>query len=144
MSKIPVTKVRIRLTEPAIRRNDKLLAFVSITLGDAIVIHDFKIIDGTKGPFMASPTRKIADRCPDCRSKNSLSARFCNECGNQLPLGRVSEGVELYANIAHPVSTGARRSLETVVMRAFEEESRLLTEPDYQYEWRDYRYGERQ
>lgn len=53
---IPITEVRVSL-----RNDDKLRAFVSITLGDAFVIRGLKIIKGNSGLFVAMPSRKRPD-----------------------------------------------------------------------------------
>lgn len=52
-----VTDVRIRkvLTE------GKMKAIVSITLDDAFVIHDVKVVEGQNGLFVAMPSRKTPD-----------------------------------------------------------------------------------
>ena len=52
-----ITDIRIR----KIAKEGKMKAVVSITLDDAFVVHDIKIIDGDKGPFIAMPSRKSAD-----------------------------------------------------------------------------------
>ena len=54
---LKVTDVRIRKILP----EGKVKAIVSITLDDAIVIHDIKVLEGQNGLFMAMPGRKIAD-----------------------------------------------------------------------------------
>ena len=36
-------------------------AVVSITLDEAFVVHDIKVIEGEKGLFIAMPSRKTAD-----------------------------------------------------------------------------------
>lgn len=52
-----ITNVRIRKTSGA----GKIKASASITIDDAVTIHDLKVIDGTKGLFVAMPSRKGAD-----------------------------------------------------------------------------------
>ena len=74
-----VTEVRIKLT--ADPRN-KLKAYCSVTIDDAFVIRDLKIIEGTRGPFVAMPSRKLSDHCSRCHHKNHLRASFCNHCGS--------------------------------------------------------------
>src|SRR5215813_8935543 len=64
--------------------NERLQAFCSVTFDDAFVVRDLKIIEGTKGSFVAMPSRKLTDRCPQCSCKNHLRARFCNQCGAKL------------------------------------------------------------
>jgi len=51
-----VTDVRLRklLTE------GKMKAIVSVTLDNAFVIHDVKVVDGQSGLFVAMPSRKTA------------------------------------------------------------------------------------
>lgn len=51
-----VTEVRVYPVE-----EEKLKAFVTITFDDCFVIRDLKIINGTKGLFVAMPSRKRKD-----------------------------------------------------------------------------------
>ena len=76
-----ISEIRVKLVE---KRNDRLKAFCSVTFDDDFVIRDLKIIEGASGYFVAMPSRKISDRCPNCRCKNHLRAKFCNECGKRL------------------------------------------------------------
>ena len=85
MRDIEVTEVRVKL---ASEDDDKLLGYCSVTLNNAFVIKDLKIIQGDESPFIAMPSRKITDKCPKCGYKNHLRAKFCNECGSKLPGNR--------------------------------------------------------
>ena len=38
---------------------EKVRAFASITIDDEFVVHDIRVIDGTKGLFVAMPSRKL-------------------------------------------------------------------------------------
>jgi len=49
-----VTDVRIR----KILSEGKMKAIVSVTIDDAFVIHDVKVVDGQNGLFVAMPSRK--------------------------------------------------------------------------------------
>src|SRR5215204_3575876 len=106
--------------------NERLQAFCSVTFDDAFVIRDLKIIEGTKGVFVAMPSRKLTDRCTHCSSKNHLRARFCNSCGHKLDEHRAmrsSDGrAKLHADIAHPIHSGAREQVQASVVRAYTEE----------------------
>ena len=53
-----ITDVRIRMVQ---KEDTKLKAVASITLDDAIAIHDIKIVEGTDGCFVAMPSRKTSD-----------------------------------------------------------------------------------
>ncbi len=53
---IEITEVRV-----SIRNDEKLKAFVSITLNDSFVIRGLKIIHGNSGLFVAMPSRKRPD-----------------------------------------------------------------------------------
>jgi stage V sporulation protein G len=53
---IEITEVRVSL-----RNDEKLKAFVSITLNDSFVIRGLKIIHGNSGLFVAMPSRKRPD-----------------------------------------------------------------------------------
>lgn len=52
-----ITDVRIR----RINSDGKMKAVASITFDDEFVVHDIKIIDGQNGPFIAMPSRKVAE-----------------------------------------------------------------------------------
>lgn len=52
-----ITDVRIR----KITKDGSLKAVASITLDNAFVIHDIKVIEGEKGLFIAMPSRKTAE-----------------------------------------------------------------------------------
>ena len=52
-----ITDVRVRIVDG----NAKMKAVASITLDEAFAIHDIKVIEGEKGPFIAMPSRKAAD-----------------------------------------------------------------------------------
>ena len=64
-----ITEVRIKLMEDH-NENERLQAFCSVTFDDAFVVRDLKIIEGTKGSFVAMPSRKLTDRCGGCGCKN--------------------------------------------------------------------------
>ncbi len=53
---IEITEVRVSL-----RNDDKLKAFVSITIDHSFVIRGLKIIRGNNGLFVAMPSRKRPD-----------------------------------------------------------------------------------
>lgn len=49
-----VTDVRVRKILP----EGKMKAIVSVTIDDAFVVHDVKVVDGQNGLFVAMPSRK--------------------------------------------------------------------------------------
>ena len=53
-----ITDERIRMVQ---KEDSKLKAVASITLDDAIAIHDIKIVEGSDGCFVAMPSRKTQD-----------------------------------------------------------------------------------
>ena len=127
-----ITEVRVKMVSEG---TERLRAFCSVTLDDAFVVRDLKVIDGMHGPFVAMPSRKLSDRCPNCRSKNHLRARFCNDCGGKLnedraprdPQGRI----KLHADVAHPINTPCRDQVQAAVIEAYQEELKLSEQPGY-------------
>ena len=120
-----ITEIRIKLMTPLENRKDKLRAFCSVTFDDEIVIRDLKIIDGNKGLFVAMPSRKLMARCHHCGCKNSLRARFCNDCGR--PSKRHDrpcnlDGRKLYADVAHPINAETRRRLQDAIVAGYQRE----------------------
>lgn len=127
-----ITEVRIKMVND---ETERLRAFASVTLDGAFVVRDLKVIDGSNGPFVAMPSRKLADRCPKCGNKNHLRARFCNECGaklNEHRAPRDAQGrVKLHADVAHPINAECREDLQRAVIEAYQEEMELSKEPGY-------------
>ncbi len=127
-----ITEVRIKLCE---ENNERLLAFCSVTFDNAFVVRDLKIIEGTKGMFVAMPSRKLTDRCNKCGCKNHLRARFCNQCGFRMDESRalrVADGrAKLHADIAHPINSGCREMIQERVIKAFHEEIERSKLPGY-------------
>ena len=55
---------------------ERLQAFCSITLDDAFVVRDLKIIEGATGPFVAMPSRKLTAHCPQCGARTICGPPF--------------------------------------------------------------------
>lgn len=134
-----ITEVRIKLCE---ENNERLLAFCSVTFDNAFVVRDLKIIEGTKGIFVAMPSRKLTDRCHQCGSKNHLRARFCNNCGGRQDENRAMRSpdgrAKLHADIAHPIHSSAREQVQAHVVRAYAEEKERSKMPGYICRYDDY------
>jgi stage V sporulation protein G len=129
---VEITEVRIKLVQD---NNERLQAFCSVTFDDAFVVRDLKIIEGTKGSFVAMPSRKLTDRCQQCGCKNHLRARFCNQCGAKLDEDRALRDADgrakLHADIAHPINSACREVIQTAVIRAYTEERERSKQPGY-------------
>lgn len=128
-----ITEVRVKLVEGG--RQEKLKAFCSITIDDAFVIRDLKIIEGAKGLFVAMPSRKLTVRCPKCGSKNQVRSNYCAECGFGMPNDRSTRGrdgrVKLHADIAHPINSECREVIQSRVLENFHEECVAAQSPEY-------------
>jgi stage V sporulation protein G len=136
---VVITEVRIKLMED---NNERLQAFCSVTFDDAFVVRDLKIIEGTKGSFVAMPSRKLTDRCPQCGCKNHLRARHCNQCGGRLDEDRATRDADgrakLHADIAHPINSACREVIQSAVIRAYQEEKERSKQPGYVPSYDDY------
>lgn len=134
-----ITEVRIKLMEEA---GERLQAFCSITFDDAFVVRDLKIIEGTNGPFVAMPSRKLTAHCHQCGSKNHLRAQFCNQCGARQRVDRAAldeDGrAKLYADIAHPINSACRELIQVRVIQEFEEELKRAKLPGYVSRYDDF------
>ncbi len=134
-----ITEVRIKLMEDA---GDRLRAFCSVTFDDSFVVRDLKIIEGSNGPFVAMPSRKLTAHCPGCGCKNHLRAAHCNQCGKKLAENqavRDSDGrAKLYADIAHPINSSCREMIQQHVVEAYQEEVQMAAEPGYRSRYDDF------
>ena len=127
-----ITEVRVKLMEEP---GERLQAFCSITFDDAFVVRDLKIIEGTTGPFVAMPSRKLTAHCFQCGCKNHIRAAYCNQCGSRLreqPAIKDEDGrAKLYADIAHPINSLCREMIQERVIAAFKEEKARASIPGY-------------
>ncbi|MDZ4817576.1 MAG: SpoVG family protein [Planctomycetota bacterium] len=134
-----ITEVRIKLMEDA---GERLQAFCSITFDDCFVIRDLKIIDGTNGPFVAMPSRKLTGHCTQCGCKNHLRAAYCNQCGLRLKDDRAIKDedgrAKLYADIAHPINSACRELIQERVVKEFIEEKERAKLPGYTSRYDDF------
>jgi stage V sporulation protein G len=53
-----ITEIRVSLRQGD---DNKLLAFANVTFDNAFAVRGIKIIQGTNGPFIAMPSRKLSD-----------------------------------------------------------------------------------
>src|SRR3954462_4513259 len=106
--------------------NERLRAFASLTFEDCFAIDDLKVIEGAKGWLVAMPSRKLTDRCHNCRAKNHLRARFCNQCGDRLDENRAFHPpfrmCRLHANVADTTCSEFRDYILSIVLSAYREE----------------------
>jgi len=135
-----ITEVRIKLMEES---EDRLRAFCSITIDHCFVIRDLKIIEGTNGPFVAMPSRKMTARCGKCGNKNHMRSHYCNQCGARLrgpqdvrePEGGSAN--KLYADIAHPINQACRDQIQNSVIREYTIELERAKQPGYKSRYDD-------
>jgi stage V sporulation protein G len=135
-----ITEVRIKLMEES---EDRLRAFCSITIDHCFVIRDLKIIEGSNGPFVAMPSRKMTARCGKCGNKNHMRSHYCNQCGARLrgpqdvrePEGGSAN--KLYADIAHPINQSCRDQIQNSVIREYTIELERAKQPGYKSRYDD-------
>jgi stage V sporulation protein G len=136
---VEITEVRIKLMEEA---GERLQAFCSITFDNSFVVRDLKIIDGSNGPFVAMPSRKLTAHCTHCGCKNHLRAPHCNQCGGRLSEDRLIKDedgrAKLYADIAHPINSACREMIQERVIREFRLELDRAKLPGYRSTYDDY------
>lgn len=126
-----ITEVKVFLKESA---DKKLRAFATITFDNAFVVRNVKVIEGTKGLFVAMPSRKIKESCPKCGFKNSVRSRFCNQCGAAIESMPQPVKTEIEAksarqsehrDIAHPITSEFREYIQKKVIDAYEKEKSM-------------------
>lgn len=121
MSDIIVTDVRVKLSPPGI---EKLVGYCAMTLNDAIVVKDIKVIEGDAGLFIAMPSRKITRHCPHCRTTNPVRANYCNECGKSVRVKKIEKdrrGRErLHFDVVHPINAEVRAYVHDAIMSEVE------------------------
>lgn len=123
-----ITEVRIFIKDSP---DKKLKAYATVTFDNAFVVRNIKIIEGTKGLFIAMPSRKIKQSCAKCGFKNESRSKYCNQCGSQLPVSSYQPmighetGVNVQSDqkdIAHPITQSFREYLQKRILEAFGQE----------------------
>ena len=122
-----ITEVRIFLKDSP---DKKLKAYATITLENAFVVRNIKVIEGTSGLFVAMPSRRVKQPCPKCGFRNELRSKYCNQCASQLPLvsqpitgeSQASDMQSEHKDIAHPITQQFREYLQKKVLEAYEQE----------------------
>lgn len=119
-----ITEVRIF---PRESRDKKLKAYATITFDDSFVVRDIKVIQGTKGYFVAMPSRKLKESCPKCSHRNAIRSKYCNQCGSTLPVApqmpvNKEERQSEHKDIAHPINSEFRDYIQKLVLEKYEEQ----------------------
>ncbi len=117
-----ITEVRIFLKDGS---DKKLKAYAAVTLDNAFVVRDIKVIDGTKGLFIAMPSRKLRERCPKCGHMNVVRSKFCNQCAGGLELRQTANEQERqseHRDIAHPITLECREYIQKKILEAYDNE----------------------
>jgi stage V sporulation protein G len=129
---VKITEVRI--FQKAEDADKKLRAFATVTLDSCFVVRDIKIIEGSKGLFVAMPSRRSTEACPRCRHRNVVHSRFCNQCGSPLNPIQKTEPEKMdelarqneHRDIAHPITVECREYLQSAVLETYEKEKTKL------------------
>jgi len=95
------------------------------------VVRNIKVIEGTKGLFVAMPSRKMRQSCPKCGFKNAIRSRFCNQCGAAMEIVPTPVVIETadksarqseHRDVAHPITSEFREYIQKQVIEAYEKE----------------------
>ena len=125
-----ITEVKIFMKEG---QDKKLKAYATLTFDNMFVVRNVKVIEGTKGLFVAMPSRKVKEPCPKCNFRNVVRSKYCNNCGATLPMtehkapasggeGMVRESE--HKDIAHPITAECRDYIQTKVLEAYDKEKK--------------------
>lgn len=129
-----ITEVRIF---PKEGKDRKLKAYAAVTFDNAFVVRNIKIIESSKGLFVAMPSRKLREVCSNCGYTNTVKSKFCNECGKPLLVNLLNvrmpemsgddrERQSDHRDIAHPITPEFRDYLQNKVLAAYQSgESKL-------------------
>ncbi len=129
-----ITEVKIFQKEDD---DKKLRAFATVTFDDCFVVRDIKIIEGSKGFFVAMPSRRVKEPCQKCNHRNIVRSRYCNQCGSHLTDGKYKaekddhpESDEMksrqseHRDIAHPITAEFRETIQHAVLDAYDKEKK--------------------
>ena len=125
-----ITEVKIFMKEG---QDKKLKAYATLTFDNMFVVRNVKVIEGTKGLFVAMPSRKLKEPCPKCSFRNMVRSKYCNNCGSVLPMTEHKASTTAHADgakesehkdIAHPITTECRDYIQKMVLEAYDKEKK--------------------
>ena len=113
-----ITEVRIKLSN---RTGNRVKAFATITLDNAFVVRDMRIIEGRNSLFVAMPSRPLKEPCPKCGYRNPIRGKYCAGCGGELPVNVNTEmdDKSLHRDVAHPITQEMRDYIHNKIIEAY-------------------------
>ena len=118
-----ITEIRVFLKEG---QDKKLKAYVTVTFDNVFVVRNIKVIQGSEALFIAMPSRKIKSTCPRCHFKNEAGSRYCNHCGETIPLDvreiKATDTKADHRDIAHPITQQFREYLQKKILDTYKKE----------------------
>ena len=129
-TRMDITEVKVFMKEG---QDKKLKAYATLTFDNCFVVRNVKVIEGTKGLFVAMPSRKVKEPCPKCGFRNAVRSRFCNGCGAALPQteprpahpGDDASRQSEHKDMAHPITAECRDYIQKKVLEAYEKEKKI-------------------
>ena len=118
-----ITEIRVIKKEDP---SKKLRAFVNVTFDGCFVVRDMKVVEGSKGLFVAMPSRRLKVSCGKCNYKCPVGSRYCSHCGASLPPPREFKKDEKdsgHKDIAHPITLEFREKLQKAILEAYEKQA---------------------
>jgi len=97
-----VTDVKVKI----MHSEGNLKAYATVTFDDEFVVKDIKVIEGTKGLFIAMPSKPLKNR----RNEEATEEEYSEDRRN------------LHKDIAHPINAAAREKIQTAILTKYEEE----------------------
>lgn len=89
----PSLNIKAKITQMVDYEDSNVKAVASITIADAFAFHGVKVIESKNGLFVSMPQSKYT-----------------------------KDGEQKYSDVCHPISTEARAELNSVVLKAYEEQ----------------------
>lgn len=91
--KKPSLNIKAKITQMVDYEDSNVKAVASITIADAFAFHGVKVIESKNGLFVSMPQSKYT-----------------------------KDGEQKYSDVCHPISSEARAELNSVVLKAYEEQ----------------------
>lgn len=92
----PSLNIKAKITQMVDYEDSNVRAVASITIADAFAFHGVKVIESKNGLFVSMPQSKY-----------------------------MKDGQPKYSDVCHPISSEARAELNSVVLKAYEEQLKM-------------------
>jgi DNA-binding cell septation regulator SpoVG len=112
-----ITDIRLHFPKT---QDTKLLAYATVVIDDCLAIHDLKVIQGDRSPFVQMPSKLAFRFCDHCKQRHDYTANWCPACGYEAL--EQPDPEKTHYDVVHPINRQTRVQFESDIIGAYTKE----------------------